>query len=181
LIDLEIINDCRKGDLTRFPEMVDLLSPFAFSVALRMMGDEAEANDIVQEAMISVWKKIKGLKNPDGFKSWFYRIVFNKCLDGLRIKKRHPETVADDKTWELLTNRLFEDTDSVLDNQEMCSVIKNITNKLSPKQKAVFILSDIEDMPHNEIVEITGMSKVSVKSNLYYARRRISELIKNHI
>ena len=161
--------------------MVDRLSPYAFSVAMRMMGDEDEARDIVQESIISVWKTIKRLKNPEGFKSWFYRIVINKCYDRMRRISRNPEKGVDNKTWELISNSLYDDPDKKLENLEIGAIIKGITEKLSPKQKAVFVMHDLEDFSQSEIAEITGMSTFNVKSNLHHARKRIVELIKNHI
>lgn len=169
------------GDLTRFPEMVDRLSPFAFSVALRMMGDEDEANDIVQEALICVWKTIKRLNKPDGFKAWFYRIVINKCYDRMRSMKRNREKIVDSMTWEVIGNRLSEAPDTLLENTEICSIIRALSDGLSPKQKAVFVLCDLEGMSHSEIAEITGMNSINIKSNLHHARRRIGELVKKHI
>jgi RNA polymerase sigma-70 factor (ECF subfamily) len=60
-------------------------------------------------------------------------------------------------------------------------LIRLLTEKLSPKQKAVFVLSDLEEMSNEEISEITGISRTNVKANLHYARKRISEMIEKHI
>ena len=86
LVDKEKIKKCISGDLTGFPEMVEKLAPYAFSIALKMLGNEDEADDIVQESLISVWLKIGRLKKAEGFKSWFYRIVLNKCYDRIRSR-----------------------------------------------------------------------------------------------
>jgi RNA polymerase sigma factor (sigma-70 family) len=99
----------------------------------------------------------------------------------LRIKKRHPEFVADDKAWALISNRFSEGPSADLENGETARIINHLTNRLSPKQKVVFILSDIEEMNSDEVSEITGMNKSGIKSNLHYARRNISEMVEKYL
>jgi RNA polymerase sigma-70 factor (ECF subfamily) len=181
LIEKEIIEKGRKGSLHDFRQLVEETSPFAFSVAFRISGDEDEAKDIVQETMITLWKTITKIKSPDSFMTWLYRIVVNKCYDQLRRKKRNPEFNTDDKTWALISNKVSENPSSLFENKEIAQIIGLLTEKLSPKQKAVFVLSDLEEMSTKEISEITGMSKTNVKANLHYARKRIGEMIEKHI
>jgi len=177
LIEKEIIEQCRKGNLQDFKKVVEYSSPMAFSMALRMLGDEDDATDVVQESMITIWKKIKDISSPESFKTWMYRIVLNKCYDELRKRKRNQEVVADETTWKFLNERVSENPGREADNKEIAGVIMTLTEDLSPKQRAVFILADIEEMTGDEVSSITGMSKMNVKANLYYARKRIGELI----
>jgi RNA polymerase sigma-70 factor (ECF subfamily) len=187
MIDLKIIRDCMNGDLdakeTRhaLSLLITTSSPFAFSVAFRMLGDETQASDIVQESMVKMWKTIRNLKSADSFKSYLYRIVINKCYDELRKRKKNPEFKADERTWALIADKVSENPSIELENDETARIISLLTEKLSPKQKAVFILSDLEEMTSEEISEITSMSKTNVKANLYYARKRIGEMIEKHI
>lgn len=181
LIEKEIIEKCRNGNLHDFRKLVEQISPFAFSVAFRILGDEEEAKDIVQETMITIWKTIKKIKSPGSFMTWLYRIVVNKCYDQLRKRKRNPEFSADDKTWALISNKISENPSSGFENREIVQIINLLTNKLSPRQKTVFVLSDLEEMSGEEVSLITGISKTNVKANLFYARKRISEIIEKHI
>lgn len=71
--------------------------------------------------------------------------------------------------------------ESKLSNEEIGKIIRLLTNKLSPKQKIVFILSELEGLTHDDISEITGMVKTAVKSNLNHARRNIGQMIEKHI
>jgi RNA polymerase sigma-70 factor, ECF subfamily len=180
-IEKEMIERCRNGSLQEFRKLVELISPFAFSVAFRILGDEEEAKDIVQETMITLWKSIKKISSADSFMSWHYRIVVNKCYDQLRKRKRNPEFSADDSTWTLISNKISENSDMEIENKETAMMISILTNKLSPKQKAVFVLSDLEEMSNEEVSLITGMSRINVKANLHYARKRIGEMIAKHI
>ena len=71
--------------------------------------------------------------------------------------------MADEKTWELISKQFLRSPSSQLENDETARIIKLLTDKLSPKQKTVFILSEIEEMSSDEISEITGMSKTVIK------------------
>ena len=179
MIDISLIEECKGGNFNNFSKLVELTSPFAFSVAFRMLGDEDQAKDVVQETMVTIWHKLKKIKSAEVFKTWMYRIVVNKCYDQLRKKKRNPEFVADDKTWTLISNRIFEDPSSELENNETAQIINLLTNKLSPKQKAVFILSDLEEMSGDEISEITGMSKSVLKQTFIMPEKVFLKWLKN--
>jgi RNA polymerase sigma-70 factor (ECF subfamily) len=181
LIDQEVIEECRKGNLQNFRKLVEMTSPFAFSVAFRMLGDEDQAKDIVQETMVTIWTKLQKIRSAGSFKTWLYRIVINKCYDQLRKKKRNPEFNTDEKTWALISNHISEEPTAQMENKETAQIINFLTNKLSPKQKAVFVLSELEEMSNEEIATITGMSKANIKANLHFAREKMCELIEKYI
>jgi len=181
LIEEDVIEKCRNGSLHDFRKLVELISPFAFSVAFRILADEEQAKDIVQETMITLWKTIKKINSPGSFMTWLYRIVVNKCYDQLRRRKRNPEFTADEKTWVLISNKITENPSSGIEERETAQIINLLTDKLSPKQRAVFVLSDLEEMSNDEVSMITGMSRINVKANLHYARKRIGEMIAKHI
>jgi RNA polymerase sigma-70 factor (ECF subfamily) len=181
LIDIKLIEECRGGNFYNFRKLVEVTSPYAYSVAFRMLGDEDKAKDIVQDTMVTIWQKIKKIKSVEGYKSWMYRIVVNKCYDELRKMKRQLEILADDKTWNLISNRISEGPSHDLEKEETAEIIKLLTERLSPKQKVVFVLSELEELTSNEISGITGMSKLTVKANLYYARKSISEMLEKYL
>ena len=181
MIDIILIEECRGGNLNNFRKLVELTSPLAFSVAFRMLGDEDQAKDIVQETMVTIWQKLKNIRSAKVYKTWIYRIVINKCYDQLRRRKRNPEFVADEHIWKLLSDRISENPSAELENSETARIINLLSEKLSPKQKAIFVLSDIEQMSHDEISEITGMSKSVIKSNLHHARKHISEMVEKYL
>lgn len=145
-----------------------------------MLGDEDQAKDVVQETMVTIWQKLQKIKSAEVYKTWIYRIVVNKCYDQLRARKRHPEFSADEQTWRMIANRISEGPSADLENKEIAQVLSLLSDSLSPKQKAVFVLSDLEGMTGDEISEITGIGKSGVKANLHYARKSISVLIEKY-
>jgi RNA polymerase sigma factor, sigma-70 family len=181
LIELELIEECRKGDFRNFRKVVTSVSPFAFSVAFRILGDEDIAKDIVQETMVTIWEKIGNIKSPEAFKTWLYRVIYNKCCDYLRKKKVNAEVRADEKGWKFISDTVFSEYNQALENKEIAMIIKVLTERLSPVQKAVFVMCDLEELSHEEISEITGMSRRNIKANLHFARKRIGEMVERYI
>jgi RNA polymerase sigma-70 factor (ECF subfamily) len=181
LIDRQLIEECRRGNFKNFRKLVELTAPFAYSVAFRMLCNDDQANDVVQETMVTIWQKLKKIKSAEVYKTWIYRIVVNKCYDQMRKRKRNQECIVDEKTWDIIANRISEGPSAVLENRETSMVITILTGRLSSKQKAVFVLSDLEGMSNDEVSEITGLSKTAVKANLYYARKSISEKVEKYL
>ena len=181
MIEQSLIEECKRGDLQRFRELVESASPFAFTVAFRILCDEELAKDVVQETMVTIWEKLKKINSSGSFKTWLYRIVVNKCYDHLRKMKNVPEFRPDEKTWAVISNHLSDHPASELENEEIERLINFLIQKLSPRQKSVFVLSEIEEMSNDEISEITGMSKTIIKANLHLARKQITGMIGKYI
>lgn len=181
LISKRIIEECRNGDFTNFGEVVSEYSPFAYSVAFRMTGDDTQAREIVQESMITVWQKIGRINSPEAFRTWLYRIVINKCYDCLRERKRDREIRISDAGWSALSAKMTGGSSDSLELEETAALISRLTQKLSPKQKAIFVFCELEDLSYDEVSEITGDSSSNIKANLHYARKRISEMIEKYL
>lgn len=181
MIEKELIEECRNGDLHNFRKVVEKTTPMIFSVAFRILGDEDAARDIVQDTMVTIWQKLSRIKTVESYKTWAYRIALNKCYDQLRKQKRQKENRYDDQTWAIISNHISEEGITELENKENAQIINLLTNKLSQKQKVVFILSELEEMPAGEIAKITGMNRSAVKANLYYARKNIESLLQKYL
>lgn len=181
MFDQKLIEECRKGNLQNFRKLVGIASQYAFSVAFRMLGDEDLTKDIVQESMVTVWQKLENIGSSESFKSWLYKIVINKCYDHLRKRKRRHEFRADEQTWAIISNHTSSDQFSELELKETAQIISFLTRNLSPKQKAVFVLGDLEEMTAEEISSITGMSTGNIKANLHYARKKMNKMMGKYI
>ena len=181
LVEKELIEECRNGDLHNFRKVVEKTTPMIFSVAFRILGDEDAARDIVQDTMVTIWQKLSRIKTAETYKTWAYRIAVNKCYDQLRKQKRQKENRYNDQTWAIISNHISEEGITELENKENAQIINLLTNKLSNKQKAVFILSELEEVPAGEIAKITGMNRSAVKANLYYARKNIESLLQKYL
>jgi len=177
----QVIQSCIQRDEKAFRQLIRQNADFAFRVAFRIMNDEEDAKDIVQESFITVWEKIREIDPGKKFSSWLYRIIVNKCYDVLRRRNRMRRVRPDEASRSLAGLISENNPESLLTSEETGRLIRHISYTLSPKQKIVFVLGELEGLSHDDIAEITGMNKTSVKSNLNHARRKIGERIKNHI
>ena len=146
-----------------------------------MTGDEDQSREIVQETMVTIWQKIARIKSPEAFRTWLYRIVINKCYDYLRLKKRNPEMRMKETDWNLLSSRVESAEETGLEQEETVALINSLSEKLSPKQKAVFILCDLEELPCDEVAAIMKDSGNNIKANLHYARKKMSEMLEKYM
>ena len=142
-----------------------------FSLALKMLCDEEEAKDMVQDTFIRVWLSIRDYDPQRTFTTWLYTIASRLCLDRLKRKNRILSVQED----ELVLKNYASDTDSqrILENSEWISIVRLMADKLSAKQKLVFTLCQLEGLSSEEVQEITGFDARQVKSNLYAARQTI--------
>lgn len=110
-----------------------------------------------------------------------YKIVINKCYDQIRKEKKSHETVADEKTWEIISSHIAGGGSTELENSETARIIRSLTDKLSPGQKTVFVLCELEGFGHDEAAKIAGISKRNLKANLHYARKKITEMVQKYL
>jgi RNA polymerase sigma-70 factor, ECF subfamily len=176
---LDIIELSKKKEHKAFKKLVEHYQSYAFSLSFKLVCNEEDAKDIVQESFIRVWQHIYKFDIKTKFTTWLYKIVFNLSLDKLKANKRRGHVLADTEFVKVSYDKLLganPETDFV--NKDLASLVASLADDLTPKQRAVFILRDLQGAEMDEISDITSMSKGTVKSNLYYARLSIREKLK---
>lgn len=175
-IERDIILQCQQGDKEAFRWVVKTHQRMIFSLALKMLCDEEEAKDIVQETFIRVWQSIRNYDPQKTFSTWVYTIASRLCIDRLKRSSRMVVLPED----EITLRRFASDTDSQqsLENREWVSIVRMIAEGLSDKQRLVFTLCQLEGIPSAEVEQITGLDAKQVKSNLYVARQTIRKRLK---
>ena len=175
---LKIINECKRGDKEAFRHLMLEYTDYIFTLAFRILRNEEEAKDAVQETFIKVWQNIHKYDEKIKLTTWMYKICTNHCFDKLKSKKRRP-LVYDREFENSYQSLAVENFREIQDNKQLAGIIEQMADSLTPKQQLVFVLKDIQGLESKEIEEITGMDKGQIKSNLYYARREIrNKLIK---
>lgn len=169
------IDLCRQGDADAFRYIVDRYQKMVYTLAFRLLCNEEDAEDLTQETFVKVWLHIGRYKPLYRFSTWVYKIACNAAYDKLRSEP----TV---RKVELDHCRLAAEDDPArqLHNQHVRSLLLKATETLSPKQKLVFVLSEIEELDTHELVAITGMSSAKIKSNLYLARKCIKNKLSGY-
>ena len=170
----EIIKGIRNGDQRAFRKLVEMYQQPAYRLAFRILGNEEEARDSVQESFLKIWQKIDSFDPSREFIPWMYRVLVNTSTDRLRTLKRHT-MISIDRVSQSLETLLQNDSDVPTDNHDLAIMIKGIADMLPEKQRLIFILRDIEGMSSGEVELITEMNETSVKSNLYHARKKVRE------
>jgi RNA polymerase sigma-70 factor (ECF subfamily) len=145
---------------------------FIFALSFRILCNEEEARDIVQETFIRLWQNLDKYKPEIKLTTWMYKIATNLCLDKLKSSKRKPLIfkLEHEQVVNFITNENFSEQP---DNLKIAEIIGKLAEQLGAKQKVVFVLKDIEGLENDEIEQITGMDKAQIKSNLYCARQQI--------
>jgi RNA polymerase sigma-70 factor (ECF subfamily) len=175
LTDLqEIVLRVKKGDQAAFRIIVDEYRQRAFSLAFRILCDEEEARDVVQDSFIKTWQKIETYNMTEKFSNWLFRIVANTAIDRMRQIKRHNQ-VNLDKVINIIDHLNLDKTEIEIDNRVNARLISWLAEGLPEKQKIVFILRDLQGIESSEVRQVLNMSETSVKSNLYHARIAIRE------
>ena len=177
----QLINRSRQGDKKSFELLIVAYQSMVYRLAFRLLCDEDDAKDIVQETFIKIWFHLDRYKSEYKFSTWIYKIASNLAYDRLRSQKHisqgtEPEAVAD-----ALNIAFSENTEERLINKDLKKIILYFTRELPPKQKLVFTLRDIEELEAVEVERITGMSAEKIKSNLYLARKNIREKLETLI
>lgn len=167
----------KRGDQKAFASIIDKCLEPSLLTAIRLVSSKEDAEDIVQECFIKLWEKRESIKDGASFIPWIRKIVINRCYDFLRSEKRKRDLMklipfaGNDPVGDYESDRNL----SINENNE---ILKRISESMSPRQRVVFVLSEIEQMTYSEIAESTGMSRFSVKSNVYHAREKAKAIFK---
>ena len=170
-----LIGRCKQHDTTAFRQLVETHHSFVFRIAFRLLCDEEDAKDVVQETFIRVWLHIRRYDEKISFSTWLYKIACNLCYDQLRVMKREPSNPKTSVELSDLDVPDEYDTEQSVINRNLQEWITTLTYNLSPKQRLIFTLRDIEGLELEEIEKITGLSRTKIKGNLYLARKYIRE------
>lgn len=170
-----LIRKSAKGDTKAFALLVMKFQPLVYQVAYRLLCNENEAQDAMQETFVKVWLSIGRYDARFRFSTWIYKITTNVCIDKLRTVQFSP---ADGTNVSTLSLTSAEDIEKHFINRELKELIIALTAELTPVQRLVFTLRDLEDLETPEVETITGLSAAQIKSNLYLARKYIRERIK---
>lgn len=154
-----------------------------YNFALRLTRNEADAADLTQEAFIRVYRAWRSFAPGTSFLSWVYRIVTNLYRDELRRRKgRYQEEIPEDNAPQDFGGErplAVEPIDEYVE-QQMSENVSKALDALTPDQRAVLVLADIEEYSYQEIAEIVGCSIGTVRSRLHRARNQLRKLVTEH-
>lgn len=158
-----------------YDELVRTYNASIYHVAYRMLGDTAEASDVVQEIFIKVFRNIGGFKGEAALKTWIFRIAISEILNRLRWwKSRHRSSTVSLDDPPNGNGRYVTDSsptpEEALESKERELAIQQALGKLSSDHRSIVVLRDIEGFSYTEIADVLGVSIGTVKSRLARAR-----------
>lgn len=172
--DSDLIAGCIRGDRKMQYELYQRYSPKMFGVCLRYAGNTEEAEDVLQEGFIKIFKKIDSFRSEGSFEGWIRRIFVNTAIEHFRRKSYlQPITEREESTVE-------GQYVSVLDSLAEKDIIK-LVQQLSPGYRTVFNMYVVEGYTHKQIADLLGISEGTSKSQLSRAKIILQDLVNKHI
>ncbi|GGA70440.1 hypothetical protein GCM10011507_22500 [Edaphobacter acidisoli] len=180
--DDELIRAAQKGERAAFDALVRRYDQSVLRLALHMLGNEQDAQDVHQEAFIKAYRHLGNFRFECSFYTWLYRIVTNLCLDQLRRRKSRredPATVLDSsgEEMDLMANisdeRAMANPGRELDRKLMSEQIGAALNKLTPRERTVFELKHYQGLKLRTIGEMLSTTEETAKNTLFRATRKL--------
>lgn len=172
LPDRELALRARGGDAVAFETLVIRKTPAVVSVARRIVGGPEDARDVAQLVFLRVWEQLARYDEKFSFNTWLYRITTNLSIDFLRSsrsrEKAHGATLHLVRMREEMTGA---QTTHALESGELARLFDMVSSRLTAKQKAVFVLKEMEDCDTKEIARILACGESTVRNHLFNARR----------
>lgn len=170
----EFIESAKAGDHSAFEELVRRTYTDTYTLALRLVGDEEDARDVVQETYIRVHKGLKKFRGDARFSTWLHRITANCANTYLGRRGRHQhDPLPDDPV--VADLRVAADPEERAQLGELRDELSAAVQDLPPKLRAVLVLRDVYDMPHSTIAEQLDITESAAKVRLHRARKRLRE------
>ncbi|MFE5662738.1 RNA polymerase sigma factor [Streptomyces niveus] len=161
-----------EGDEEAFEQLVRAHGPVMLQLATRLLGSRTEAEDAVQDAFVSAWRKLPEFRRDAEFKTWIYRIVTNRCLNQLRA--RRPATDLDSVP-EPAAPEHESSPSRAAESHAAVRALAVAMAGLSPEQRACWVLREWHGMSYENIAETVGISLVAVRGRVFRARRYLTE------
>lgn len=172
--EVELVAAAKGGDRSAFDELVKATYVDVYTQAFRITQNEEDARDVAQEAYLRAFHSLKRFRGDSRFSTWMYRITAN-CASTLvtkRSKGRHQELVSEESA---VDERPESSPELMAEADFMRDRLKDALAELPPRLRAVVVLRDVYDLPHEAIASELGISQEAAKVRLHRARRKLRE------
>lgn len=168
----ELVDAARTGEHRAFEELVRRTSAETFTLARRLVSDDDDARDVVQEAYLRAFRSLSSFRGDAQFTTWLYRITANCASTHLGRRRRHRHDELDEEV-ELADLTPEHDPPAAADAALLRQRLEVAIAELPPRLRAVVVLRDVYDLSHAEVAEQLGISESAAKVRLHRARRRL--------
>lgn len=167
-MDRDLIIKARDGDTQAFTQLAARISDRLYAIAVRVLRDRDVAGDALQAALVSIWRDLPQLRDPDQFDAWSYRVLVNCCRSARRSHRS------------VISVSVQPDDAFVMDEQASVArrdELERAFRALSPEQRAVLVLMYYHDMTVRQVAQVLEVSEGTVKSRAHAARRSMRAAI----
>jgi RNA polymerase sigma-70 factor (ECF subfamily) len=182
--DADVIERAKRGDHQAFRVLVERYQGRAYGLALRVLRNEEQARDAVQDAFLKVYGSLRRFEGRSGFYTWLYRLVMNVCLDMKRRDRSHRQVEwQEEQAAEIAqgaealvpgsADAQAASPAGALERAELRGVMARAIRELPEAARRTFELREIDGLSYAEIAQALGVPKGTVMSRLFYARRRV--------
>lgn len=172
--ELELVERCKRGELGAFEELYKAHSGRLYSLAFRMLGNAADAEDQLQEIFLSAHRKLESFRGESALGTWLYRLGMNQILDYVRSRAGragHLTDALDEATGaDAGERRLAERAIDRID-------LERALAELPEGSRAAFLLHDVEGLEHREVADVLGIAEGTSKSQVHKARLKLRNLL----
>lgn len=173
----ELVNRARRGDVAAFEGLVSVHADHLYSVVLRLVGDRAEAEDVVQETLLRAWRAIERFRGQSLFFTWLYRIAVNEANRALEKRSRTGRGAQVDEDAVQLSAPEAEEPANRAEQHELHGALDGAIADLAPSYRTALVLRDIEGLSTREAAKIAGVGEAAFKSRLHQARLKVRAAI----
>jgi len=167
--DRELVETIRGGDSDAFEQLVRRKTSKVYALCYRVIGNAEDAKDISQLVFIKLWENLEKYDPQYAFDTWLYRMVTNVAIDFMRNKQSRENAV--NSNLRLVKTSADAEQGVVVQHKEVENVFNEVSECLSPKQKTIFIMNQMDDLPSSEIAKILGCRESTVRNHLFNARK----------
>jgi RNA polymerase sigma-70 factor (ECF subfamily) len=171
--DRQLVQTIRAGDTDAFETLVRRKTTKVYALCYRVIGNAEDAKDISQLVFLKLWENLEKYDPQYAFDTWLYRMVTNVAIDFMRNKQSRDNAV--NSNLRLVKTSADPEQTVVVQRKEVENVFNEIATVLSPKQKTVFIMNQMEDLPSAEIAKILGCRESTVRNHLFNARKLMQQ------
>ena len=169
----ELVQRAQSGDRDGLRELVETAYPTVHRWALVRTGDAMEADDLTQDVMIQMIRKIRRYRGTARFSTWLYTVTRNAAADGFRRAKRQAAVADDPRAVEAFTPTAPVGADEQMDRGTISGVVGAFFKELPLRQREVFDLVELQGLAAPEVAERLGIEPVSVRAHLFKARKAL--------
>lgn len=187
----EIVRRAQAGDRHAFRELVERYQRRVYSIAYGMLKNSDDAFDVSQEVFVKVYRYLENFNHQSSFYTWLYRITVNMSIDHIRKNKKVRNVEYDDRISHgggdvigeehILPSTLGLNPDKVYGRKELREKMLEALDTLSEKHRTILIMREVEGMSYEEMAESLNISKGTVMSRLFHARRYFQDAISEYL